>query len=61
MPRPLASTGDTQAICIEKPDSFVEWCLRVTEEVIERQSVLSTAKLEKPRKRRRTSSRTAAA
>ncbi len=50
MGKPLPSTGDTQAVCIIKPDSFVEWCVQVTEQAMEQQpqeKSPSTAAVEK--------------
>ena len=52
-------TGDTQAICIEKPDSFIDWCIGVTDSALEKR-VLNVEQVErvpaklkaKPKKRK---------
>ncbi len=47
MPRAL-QTGDTQAICIERPDSFIDRCISLTDAALERQPLVQNESPAKP-------------
>jgi len=38
MKRTPPQTGDTQAICIDKPSNFIDWCIDVTDSALDQQA-----------------------
>jgi hypothetical protein len=48
MPQTL-QTGDTQAICIERADSFIDRCIDLTDAALQRQALARENAAPKPR------------